>query len=90
MLMVNMHSMILDVSSIASFLSVARLVYVRFGFDFLAALLLESMELDGESVDESIEERDNGLSLSKFEDNESLSHDNDEVGGVFGLVSCSI
>lgn len=50
----------------------------------MVALLVESIEQDGDSGDESIEDIDSGLSLSKFDDNESLSHV--EVGGVFGII----
>jgi len=91
-----MHSIIREVSTIASgFL--ARLVYVRFGFAFalafcLALFLLKSTEADeGDNGEESIEDSDDGL--PKLSNIESLSHEDDEFGGVLGFskdVSCSV
>jgi len=89
-----MHNIMREVSTIASgFL--ARLVYVRFGFVLgsvicFAVFLSELTEADGDIGEESMDDKDDGL--PKLSNIESLSHDDEEFGGVFGLSreeSCS-
>ena len=89
MLMANMHNIIREASTIVSgFLT--RLVYVRFGFVLVAVVCLafflaESTEAEGDTGEESMEDMDDGL--PKLSNIESLSHDDDEFGGVLGLTS---
>lgn len=61
---------------------------MRFGFlAFGSGELVDDDDVDGDIGEDSREELvEDGLELSKLEKSESLSQEDDEFGGVFGLI----